>query len=488
MKASSKAKDEDTGRGLHYLGLVEAAQRLKRGAVRSVDLTAAVLDRIAAFDDVLGSYTTVLRERALERAEVADRELANGLWRGPLHGVPIAVKDLCYTAWAPTAAGMPINRDFVPAYDATVVERLERAGAIIVGKLTMTEAAFSWHHPEMPRAVNPWQPEVWPGVSSSGSGSATAAGLCFGSLGSDTGGSIRFPSTACGLTGLKPTWGRVSRHGIFPLAASLDHIGPMARSAEDAAALLSVIAGADRADPTALNAPVPNYLAHLDDGVRGLRLGIAHDYAFTGLDGEVAGMLGAAVDVLVDLGMRKVPVAVPWKLDVAAAWSSICVTEARISHESTYPSRASEYGREFTAILESLAEVDTLDLGKAMQRRLSFSGQLADVFAAVDVLIVPAIPTRSPTLAEWTAMTEGPLDNIADFIRFASTFNLTGSPTLTLPGGFDSRNVPMGFQLVGPHLSEEVLLRVGYAFQRVTGWHTRHPRLENLAAATAAAA
>jgi len=477
MTAGSKTAAEEPGRGLHYLGLVEVARRLRTGTASSAELTQAILARIAKFDDALGSYTTVLAERATERAAAADRELERGQWRGPLHGVPIAVKDLCYTTFAPTAAGMHIHRDFVAPYDATVVRRLERAGAVIVGKLTMTEAAFSWHHPRMPKAVNPWRADVWPGVSSSGSGVATAAGLCFGSLGSDTGGSIRFPSTAGGLTGLKPTWGRVSRHGIFPLAASLDHIGSMARSAADAAALIGVIAGPDDNDPTALMASVPDYLAALDGDVRGLRLGIADTYAFSGLDADVAEALNAAVETLVDLGMRQVHVDVPWNLEVTRAWNSICVTETRISHEQTYPSQASEYGPEFTKILESVAEVDTIGLGKAMQRRLQFSGALARVFAEVDLLVVPAIPMRSPTIAEWTKMTDGPLDDIAEFIRFTSTFNLTGSPTLTLPGGFDKRGVPVGLQLVGPHLSEEMLLRVGDAFQRVTEWHTRHPRL-----------
>ncbi len=189
MKANSK----DIAADVHYLGLVDVAHRIRAGALTSAEVTAAVLDRIAKFDGALGSYTTVLAERAMDRARTADDEIGRGLWRGPLHGVPVAVKDLCFTAYAPTAAGMHIHRDFVPDYDATVVKRLERAGAIIVGKLTMTEAAFSWHHPKMRKAVNPWSADVWPGVSSSGSGVATAAGLCFGSLGSDTGGSIRFP-------------------------------------------------------------------------------------------------------------------------------------------------------------------------------------------------------------------------------------------------------------------------------------------------------
>ena len=189
-----------------------------------------ILVRIARHDGALKSYTTLLADRAMEKARQAEDELSRGFWRGPLHGVPIAVKDLCYTDFAPTAAGMFIHKNFTPPYTSTVVERLERAGAILLGKLSMTEGAFATHHPSMPTPVNPWHADVWTGVSSSGSGAATAAGLCYGSLGSDTGGSIRFPSSGCGLTGLKPTWGRVSRYGVCPLSESLDNIGPMTRT------------------------------------------------------------------------------------------------------------------------------------------------------------------------------------------------------------------------------------------------------------------
>ncbi len=269
-----------TSAPVHYLSLMDVSERLRRRELTPTALTETILARIGQYDGTLKSYTTVLADRAMARAREAEDELARGFWRGPLHGVPIAVKDLCFTDFAPTTAGMFIHKDFIPHYSSTVVERLERAGAIILGKLAMTEGAFALHHPNMPTPVNPWRPEVTTGVSSSGSGTATAAGLCYGSLGSDTGGSIRMPSSACGLTGLKPTWGRVSRRGIFALSETLDHIGPMARTASDCAAMLAAIAGADPGDPTALRAPVPDYLAGLSGGIRGLRVGIAQAYAF----------------------------------------------------------------------------------------------------------------------------------------------------------------------------------------------------------------
>ena len=236
---------------MEYDTLTDISARIRHRDVSPVEVTQAMLDRIASLDAGHRAYATVLAERAMDQAKQAEAEIGRGIWRGPLHGVPIAVKDLCYTTFAPTTAGTTIHRDFVPGYNATVVDRLESAGAVMLGKLKMTEGAYTTHHPEVDPPLNPWNPAYWAGSSSSGSGVAPAAGLAYGSLGSDTGGSIRFPSAACGLTGIKPTWGRVSRHGVFALADSLDHVGPMARSAGDAAAILGVIAGADATIPTA---------------------------------------------------------------------------------------------------------------------------------------------------------------------------------------------------------------------------------------------
>ena len=267
---------------LHYLSLDEVARRLKARKLSSVEATQAILDRIEKVDPNLKSYATLTAERALADAARLDGETAAGTSRGPLHGVPVAVKDLCNTEGIATAAGMAIHRANVPAKDATVVARLRDAGAVVLGKLQMTEGAYGAHHPDIPAPLNPWNAAYWTGSSSSGSGAATAAGLCFASLGSDTGGSIRFPSTMNGLTGLKPTWGRVSRAGVFALAESLDHIGPMARSALDAAHVLKAIAGADSADPTAVGLPVPDYAGSIGGGVRGRRIGRARQPAWTG--------------------------------------------------------------------------------------------------------------------------------------------------------------------------------------------------------------
>ena len=259
---------------LSYLDLVEVGRRIQARQLSSVDVTQAVLDRIAKLDPRLKCYATLTPDLALAQAREADTEIARGTLRGPLHGVPIAIKDLCRTKGIPTAAGMPMHKDYRPDRDATVVTRLREAGAVLLGKLQLTEGAFGAHHPAIDPPVNPWSAAHWTGVSSSGSGVATAAGLCYGSLGSDTGGSIRFPSTMNGVTGLKPTWGRVSRAGVFALAESMDHIGPMTRSAVDAAAMLAAIAGADADDPTASHEAVPDYLGVIGEGVREVRIGI----------------------------------------------------------------------------------------------------------------------------------------------------------------------------------------------------------------------
>src|SRR3984957_5581500 len=259
---------------LHFLDLTEMSRRIHSREISPVEATKGLLARIERLDGQLRSYAYVMAEAALLHARAAEAEILRGEIRGPLHGVPIAVKDLCWTQGVPTAAGTTIYKDFRPTEDATVVRKLYAAGAIILGKLQLTEGAWAEHHPQIPPPVNPWNAAHWSGASSSGSGVATAAGLCYGSLGSDTGGSIRFPCAANGVTGIKPTWGRVSRYGVFELAATLDHIGPMTRSAADAAAMLAAIAGPDVNDPTALQAAGPNYMADLGGGLRGVRVGV----------------------------------------------------------------------------------------------------------------------------------------------------------------------------------------------------------------------
>jgi len=463
-----------TSTDLCYLELIDVGRRIAARTLSSVEVTRALLERISQLDNRLRSYACVTPELALRAAEEADREIARGSRRGPLHGVPVAVKDLCRTRGIPTAAGMPIHRNFVPDRDATVVARLKAAGAVLVGKLQMTEGAFSAHHPSVSPPVNPWSAEHWPGVSSSGSGVATAAGLCYGALGTDTLGSIRFPSTMNGVTGLKPTWGRVSRAGVFALAQSLDHVGPMARSAADAAAMLGAIAGVDADDPTALQEPVPDYLADIDAGVRGVRIGIDRALIAAGADHDMARVAEEASVVLAQLGADVRDVTFPSPDQVVPDAVLLCAVEAAGAHESTFPARASEYGPVLTTLLQTGRAVDGLTLAKLLQRRAAFNGRLAAVFREVDLLLMPAMNKAAPSLASLAEQVNDPAVRYVR-VRFTAPFDMSGSPSLTLPGGATREGLPVGFQLIGRHLDESLVLRAGHAFQKATRWHHRHP-------------
>jgi amidase len=463
------------GDDLAYIELTEVARRIQARELSSVAVTQAMLDRIAALDDSLGSHALVLPELALAQARQADVEIASGRIRGPLHGAPIAVKDLCWMQGVPTAAGMTIYSDFRPDEDATVVTRLRDAGAIILGKLQLTESAYADHHPSITPPKNPWHPEHWPGASSSGSGVATAAGLCYGSLGSDTGGSIRFPSAAQGLTGLKPSWGRVSRYGVFELAATLDHVGPMTRSARDAAAMLGAIAGADPKDPTALQDPVPDYLAGIEGGVRGLRIGT--DPVWTGnADAETQAVVAAALDVLRGLGAEIVEIRFPDIAQSVQDWFPLCGVETAVAHAGTYPAQRDAYGPALAGLIELGRSLSGLDVQRIILRREDLRGRVNALMTQIDLLLIPAMGFAAPSLAKMATLgTDAALMN--NLLGFTCPFDMTGHPSLTLPGGFTPAGMPVAFQFIGAHRAEALLCQAGHAFQQVTDWHKRHPDL-----------
>jgi amidase len=463
---------------LHNIELMELAARIRAGDVSPVAVTRAQLDRIAALDSELASYALVMADVAVAQAEAAEAEIAAGRYRGPLHGVPIAVKDLFWTKGEPTAGGMAIHKDFRPVEDATVVRRLRDAGAVLLGKLQMTEGAYSDYHPSVTPPKNPWGAEYWPGISSSGPGVATAAGLCFGSLGSDTGGSIRWPSAANGVTGLKPTWGRVSRHGAFQLAATLDHVGPMARSAADAAAMLAAIAGGDPNDPTALLDPVPDYLAAAGQGVRGLRIGVDPTWNSDDVDATIQAVLSEAIEAFRSLGAEIVDVRFPDVTQAIADWVLNCAVEAAVAHEATYPARKAEYGPVLASVLEAGRALSGVDYQKVLLRRLDLRSRVAALFSGIDLLLTPVHPFAPLTLATIQTLGEQP-KLIAKLSRYTFPFDMTGSPTITLPGGFSEAGLPIAFQLVAPDLGEATLIRAGAAFQGVTSWHRRHPDIRS---------
>ncbi len=461
---------------LHYLEIHEVARLLSTRQLSSVELTQHMLRRIERVDPTLKSYALVTPEVALAQAKEADRLLGRRQILSQLHGVPIAVKDLCFTEGIATAAGMPLHRDFMPAIDATVVRKLREAGAVLLGKLQLTEGAFADHHPSIAPPVNPWHADHWSGASSSGSGVATAAGLCFGSLGSDTGGSIRFPSAANANSGLKPSWGRVSRHGCFELAASLDHIGPMCRSATDAAIMLGAIAGADADDPTTLRAPVPDYESGDDRDLRNLRIGFDEAYALSGVEPDVRRAVDEALRVMRSLGAEIVALRFP---DVQAAvtdWGPHCAVETAVAHEGTFPSQREAYGPGLSAFIDAGRALSGMEYQRLLLRRRAFTGFVQRALEPVDVMLIPAQPFAAPTVARMATLGQVPAE-LAALIRYTAPFDLSGNPTLTVPAAFTAKGLPVAVQFVGKHLGEAEIFRAGRAFQRVTDWHRRHPRI-----------
>ena len=461
---------------IHYLGLVELTRKMHNKELSPVEATEAMLSRIASLDAGLKSYALVMADAARLAAKKAEAEIVRGQIKGPLHGAPIAVKDLCWIMGSPTAGGMTIYKDYRPPDTATVVTRLEEAGAVVLGKLQLTEGAYVDHHPDVSPPVNPWAADRWSGASSSGSGVATAAGLCYGSLGSDTGGSIRFPCAAQGLTGLKPTWGRVSRYGVFELAATLDHVGPMTRNAEDAAAVLAAIAGADEKDPTALQAPVPDYMAEVSGGINGARIGVDEAWMASSTDDATQAVLQAALATLQSLGARVIPVKFPDTSQIVKDWFPLCGVEVAVAHMTTWPSRKKDYGASLSALIELGHRTTGMDYQAIVLRRNDLRGRVAALFNGIDFLLAPAQGFASPTVTTMMTAGEDPA-LMAALLNYTCPFDMTGSPTITLPGGFTDAHTPIAFQLVGPHLSEAALLRAGYAFQGATGFHAEHPDL-----------
>ena len=460
----------------HYLELLDIGRRIQAKEISSVEATRAQLARIQQLDGALKSYARLMPDSALADARRADAEIVKGEMRGPLHGVPIGVKDLCWTKGVPTAAGMPIHANFIPDSDATVVRRLRDAGAVILGKLQLTEGAYAEHHPAIKPPVNPWNAAHWPGVSSSGSGVATAAGICYGSLGSDTGGSIRFPCAANGLTGIKPTWGRVSRYGVFELAATLDHIGPMARSAADAGALLGVIAGVDANDPTTSPLPVPNYLAGMTRGLRGVRIGVDARWNSNRVDEATRNVVSDAIRVVTELGGDIREVTFPDPEQVIADWFPLCGMETAVAHEATYPARKAEYGPGLAGLIELGLAQRGVDYQKIVLHRTAFAGRVAALFQGIDLLLIPTTAIASPTNAQMAGLTDDE-ELLSGLLRFTCPFDMTGSPTITLPGGFTAQGTPLAFQFVARHFEEDLLIRAGWHYQQATDWHRRHPPL-----------
>lgn len=464
----SEAREQDAldPARLHAASLTEVAAAIASGSISAEAVMQHMLERIHATAETHRAFQCVLDDSALASARALDEIARKNGPMGPLHGVPIAIKDLVDVAGVPCTVGGVVRARAIPEVDAHIVRRLKGAGAIIVGKLKLTEGAFSQHHPSVEPPLNPWGAERWAGVSSSGSGVATAARLCFGSIGTDTGGSIRFPSAACGLVGVKATYGRVSRAGCFPLAESLDHIGPMTRTVADAARMLTVLSGHDPQDPNSLPDSVGNFEADIAAPVRGLRIGIDRAWIERGVEADVTATAVAAAETFAGLGAELVDLSLPDASDLIRGWSITCGVEAAIAHADTFPSRRLDYGPVLSALLDLGLRATGMQYAELERAREHYRRALDGVFQDVDALIVPAMPFGVPELARMEA---APVKGSAEPVTFTAPFDYSGHPSVTMPAGLDADGLPRSFQLIGPWLGEGLILRLAAAFEAARG-------------------
>lgn len=458
--------------------IAEVAPLIERRELSPVDLVEAQLARIAALDGQLKSFILVTADLAREQARVAEREIAGGHYRGPLHGIPIGLKDLIDTAGIPTTCASPLLRDHRPTTNAAIVERLEAAGAVCVGKLNLTEFALYGYHPAFDPPRNPWNLDYWAGVSSSGSGVAVAASLCFGAIGSDTGGSIRFPAAACGIVGLKPSFGKVSRHGVFPLADTLDHLGPMTRSVGDAALMLAVLEGRDERDPATRSDPRVDYLAAMAGGASGLRVGIDRAYCAADTDPAQTDATARACFMLRGQGVEIVDIDLGGITGAAEHWLAVCAVDALLHHRRFYPERAGAYGPVFRALLDYGTQVTAENYARGQRARQAVTALIERELQRVDCILCPAAPSPAMPQAAFPPQQVAPPETVAPLVRYSAPTNFSGHPSLTVPNGFTAGGLPTAMQFIGRLGDEATIMRVGTAYERATEWHRRRPALD----------
>ncbi|MCH8813915.1 MAG: amidase [Chloroflexi bacterium] len=440
-----------------------------------VDVTEACLDRISRTEETLNSFITVMADEAGRDAATAAKEIASGNYRGPLHGVPVGLKDLVAVSGVRMTAGSKIMADHIADEDAEIARRFRAAGAVIMGKLNMHEFAYgaTGINPHYGSARNPWSVKQITGGSSSGSGSAVAAGQCFAAIGTDTGGSIRIPASLCGVVGVKPTFGLVSRRGIVPLSWSLDHVGPLTRTVEDAAIVLQVIAGHDPLDDSSANEPVPDYRAGLRDGVRGLRVGVPEGFFFDGLEDEVEVAVRAAIETLKAEGAAVSSISLPRIDEIPNAVTAIMLPEALAYHQKWLNERPDDYGESVRFRLELAATIPAVTYVQAQRfREIVVREWREQVFSQVDVLACPTTAVSAP------AIDQSELSTTFNLIRLTNPLNLLGTPCVSLPCGFTKAGLPIGLQLVGRWFDEATVLRAAFAYEQATDWHKRRPALD----------
>ena len=457
----------------------ELAPLLEKKEVSPVELTQAILDHADATEGKINAYMEIYHEDAINDAKKAEEEIVNGNYRGMYHGIPMGLKDNIYFKDKVTTMSSKIHKDFVSDYDATVVKKLRDAGVIFTGKVSMHEYAWGItnNNPHYGPVRNPWNLEKIPGGSSGGSGAAVAVGSSVASLGTDTAGSIRIPSSANGIVGLKQTFGRVSKYGVYPLAWSLDHVGPMTKTVKDAAGLLQIIAGFDPNDPTTVDVPVDDYLGKITGDVKGLVIGVEEDYYFREVDSEIEKLVRAGIQKLVDLGAEVREVKIPTLK--YAEWAELVtsLSEASAIHHSDMLTRPDDFGNDIRMLFE-LGEIPSaVDYLQAQQVRRQLKHDFKKAFEQVDILAMPTLPILPNDIGDDFADINGKkVDLIDNIIRFMGPGNLTGLPALSVPCGF-SQGLPVGMQLMGPAFGEAKILNAGYAFEQTNPLGNRKPDL-----------
>lgn len=458
---------------LHRLVIWEAADLLRQKQISPLELVEGYLRRIETHNPRLNAYLTVTAELALQSARKAEQEIMQGSWRGHLHGIPLALKDLFDTANVRTTGGTKFSAGYIPAENAAVVQKLEDAGAVLLGKLNMHEIALGVTNvnPHYGACRNPWNTSLITGGSSGGSGAALAAGLCLGSLGSDTGGSIRIPASLCGIAGLKPTRGRASLRGVLPLSWNMDHVGPMARCVRDVSLLMQAIDGYDSQDPYSLPHLSEDWLDGLDRGVRGWRIALADDEFYTSATHpEVLGAVQSAAQTFEQLGARVERAAFPDSRRAAAANMLMVTSDAAAFHQERMQSSPQDFGEDVLRRLQAGAAYTSSEYALARHTQAQLRRQFELFFEAYDVLLTPTTPVPAPPI-------EGPdaVEQARLLTRFTAPFNLTGLPSLSLPCGFTASGLPVGLQITARPWADRAVLQAAYAYEQASGWHRQQP-------------
>ncbi len=462
---------------LAYASIAELAAQIRSRALSPVELVESLLGRIERWM-ALNAFITVTADAARAQAREADREIASGRYRGPLHGIPVSLKDLIDTRGIRTTCGSRILAEHVPTEDATLVARLRQAGAVLVGKTTLHEFAYgvTTNNPHFGPTRNPWDLERIPGGSSGGSGAAVAAGLGPASIGTDTGGSIRIPASLCGVVGLKPTYGRVSRHGILPLAWSLDHPGPLTRTVEDAALILNVIAGSDAGDLATLGQSVPDFTEALRHPVAGLRVGVVADDFHREMTEDVRAAYEEALRALGSLGIQLENVPFPRPAEAGIAQTTIIMAEAASVHERWLRDRPGDYGADTLARLRRGQFLTATQYLRAQRVRALLVEEVGDLLRSHIALVLPTTPCVAPLINQDTVMVgDTPSDVRAILTRMTRLANFTGLPAISVPCGVGAEGMPVGLQVVGRPMDEATVLAIAHAYEQTTPWHTRRP-------------